>query len=121
MSLQSVVKHINPSVLHRLYRYGYCVIDNAVDEKLINNLCSELKALQEFEILYKCHTHINLQNEKKLISKSNVWELELHSYPELQSICTDLWSVLNDTSLCKLFTNYNYTHQTLKVLYSQNN
>lgn len=129
MSLQSVVQHLNPSILRGLYKYGYCIIDNALPDSLANNILSEIKPLQELEIMYPCHTHVvTNKDDTKLISKSNVWELELHSYPELQPICTDLSKIMNDKSLCQLLNEdrinndkYKYSHQTLKILYSVNN
>ena len=126
-ALQSVTQHLNPCLLSKLYRYGYCIIDNALSDRFANNILSEIKALQEFDIMYPCMTHsIGIDNNNKLIKKSNVWELELHSYPQLQSICIDLWNLLNDKSLINLFNNsklskYKYSHQTLKILYSINN
>ena len=125
MNLPSLVHRLDSTIFQKLFKYGYCVIDNALFEQLANNILSEIKPLHEFDILYPCHTHINTKDETHLISKSNVWELELHSCPELQSICTDLWSVLHDKSLCNVLnannTNYEYTHQTLKILFSSNN
>lgn len=126
MSLQTVAQHLNPSILKGLYRYGYCIIDNALPDTLANNILSEIKPLQEFDIMYPCHTHVvNNDDSTKLISKSNVWELELHSCPELEPICTDLSKIMKDKSLCQLLNNnqnkYKYTHQTLKILYSINN
>eukprot|EP01084_Bolivina_argentea_P204508 349252_1 len=128
MSLKALSQHLNSNVLRGLYKYGYCVIDNALPDVLTNSILSEMKALNEFNIMYQCHTHVNTTDKTYLISKSNVWELELHSYPELQSICTDSWEILNDKSLCDLLnlnsnkdSNYKYTHQTLKMLYSSNN
>ena len=124
--MQSLVQTISQSSIRALRRNGYCIIDDTLPEVLAGNILSEIKPLHEFGIMYPCHSHFKYESETTLIPKQNVWELELHSYPELQPICADLTSLLHDQSLCRYLnesqTNpFRYSHQTLKILYSEKN
>lgn len=137
--LKSLEKRVNSSTLASLGSDGFAIIDNAVDSLKASDLFCEIQVLNQYNVLYPCHTHIvgnfdHQTQDSTLIAKENVFEFELHSflsqYPELEQICPDLSNLLKDKSLCNILNSetnlfskqkYQFTHQTLKLLYSFNN
>ena len=111
-----------------LRQNGYIIIDDVFDDGYIRDILAEMKALKDFDILYPCHTHV-LSDEGKteLIKKENVYEFELHRFPELNGICKSLNGILNDGNDILNSINetglfgYTFVKQTLKVLYSYDN
>ena len=125
-ALATLKQKLSQSAIASLKRNGYLVIDDAISLNKAHDLLSELRALKEFNILYPCHTHVvdassqsSASQKTNLIVKKSVWELELHSCPELQAICTDSWNLLHDGTLCEILNNY--TNSETKAILSRNN